>query len=538
MKINILFGGRAGQGIDKAASLTGEILSEIGYYTFTYRDYGSLIRGGHNFDVLAISDQEISSHDRELDGILAMNGKTAEKHEDQLKEDGFMISEKNFEEPKKFGKSLNMLYVGSLIKKLGLDTDRVKEKIREEFNEEEVIESNIEALEKGYKSVENHGLKLEKNGNKGLKAETGSEAVVQGSIESGLDVYLAYPMTPATPALHLLAGKQDEEDIVTFQPENELAAVNAALGSSHTGAKTMVGTSGGGYDLMQEAMSMQGISEIPLVVYLAQRAGAGSGVPTYTAQGDLGIATKGSHSEFPRVTVAPGDPLEAVEAANQAFYFAENYRVLSVILSDKHLAESVYTYKGEPDITEVGRNIDEGKKEGLYKHYELTEDGNSPRTVPGMNTVKSTSYEHWERGVTTEDKEKIEKMTDKRKRKQETVERETEKFTRYKIHGEGGSDTVILGWGSTKGAIKDAMKDLNVKFLQVIYLEPFPEEIKEVLEEANQVILVENNSTGLLGDLVTENTGYQVKEDNKILKYNGRPFRADELREKIKRKVR
>ncbi len=534
MRINVLFGGKAGQGIDKAASITADTLSKLGYYTFTYRDYGSLIRGGHNFDVLSISDKEINSHEKELDGILAMTPETTEKHRERLKKQGFKIDKKDIEDGEDLGKSLNMAYTGALAKKLGIDLDRLERKIDEEF-QGEIARKNKEAAEKGYRSTETKINLKERNGE--AKTITGSQAVSKGAIKSGMDIYLAYPMTPATPVLHTLAGKQEEKDILTFQPENELATVNAALGASHTGSRTMIGTSGGGYDLMQETMSMQGVSEIPLVLYLAQREGAGTGIPTYTAQGDLEIATKGSHSEFPRVTIAPGDPKEAMKATNQAFLFAEKYRSLAVILSDKHLAESKYTIQKEPEIKKIDRNIDKKKQEGLYENYEKTEDGNSSRSVPGINIVKSTSYEHNEKGITTEDPEKTTEMTDKRLRKQETMKKEAEKYTQYKIHGDKNTETTIVGWGSTKGAIKDALKDINAKFLQVIYLKPFPEEIKEILENSEKVILIENNSTGLLGKLIAEKTGYQIKEENKILKYDGRPFKSDELKNQIQEKV-
>lgn len=533
MRLNILFGGKAGQGIDKVSSLTGKILSDLGYHIFSYRDYGSLIRGGHNFNVLSVSDKEITSHEKELDGILALAEETEEKHQKDLKEDGFILKEDDFDNAKQFGKSYNMVFVGALAKKLGLSLTGLEEKIKEEFKKEKVIENNIEAAKSGF-SVTEAKFDLEKIGDK-MKTMTGSQGAARGAIRSGMDVYLAYPMTPATPVLHILANKQTESDYMTLQPENELSVVNAALGCAHTGAKTMIGSSGGGYDLMQESLAMQGVSEIPLVVYLSQRAGTGTGVPTYTAQGDLEVATRGSHSEFPRLVVAPGDPQEAAKTTNEAFYFAENYRLLSIILSDKHLSESEFTVSGEIDLTDVGRNIDTERKEGLYKNYEVTEDGVSPRSVPGINVVKSSSYDHNEYGITVEDEDIVKKTTDSRLDKWETIKEEAKKFKQYKIHGEG--NTIVVGWGSTKGAIKDATENLDVKFLQIIYLEPFPEDVKEILEEADQVLLVENNSTGLLGNLIAEKTGFKIGEENQILKYAGRPFMSDKLREKIEAKI-
>ncbi|MFP4115983.1 MAG: 2-oxoacid:acceptor oxidoreductase family protein [Candidatus Aenigmatarchaeota archaeon] len=534
MQLDIVFGGDQGQGIDKVASMAGDLFSDMGYYIFKYRDYGSLIKGGHSFDVLSVSDEPIASHSYALDGILALDDKTVEKHKDRLKDDGFIINAKEIGTESEYGISFNMLLLGAVAKTMGVSKDKLQKVIERTFEgKEEVVDKNIQAADEAYSHAEKV-RDIEDREDK-IEVMSGSQGIAEGAVRSGIDVYLAYPMTPATPVLHLLAGRQREDDIAVLQPENELSVVNAGLGAAHTGAKTMVGSSGGGYDLMQEAMSMQGISEIPLVVYLSQRAGAGSGIPTYTAQGDLEIAVHGSHGEAPRVVIAPGDAVESVEATNQAFYFAENFRALSILLGDKHVAESDFSMDEDMDIVDVGRNIDQSERGGEYRNYKVTEDGNSPRSVPGLNVTKSTSYEHDEYGITIEDEETINAMTDKRKRKGEKIRERAKEFTQHKVHGDEDSDTVVVGWGSTKGAIKDAISGMGIKFLQIIYLEPFPEEVTDILEDAERTVLVENNSTGLLGDLITENTGHVI--DKKILKYDGRPFHRDKLREKIKKVI-
>lgn len=533
MKLNVLFGGKQGKGVDGVATLAAEVITDYGYYTFKYRDYGSLIKGGHAFDVLAISDEPIDSHDKELDYLFALDEETVEKHKHRVKENGEIIKGYEITESKELGKAYNMVLLGAFAKLLSIDPEIIETAIENKFADkgEEIVKKDLEAAEKGYQHLDvKHELNQK---DKDIELLSGSHGIADGAIGSGLDVYLAYPMTPATPVLHILAQRQEEENIVTFQPENELSVVNAGLGSAHTGAKTMVGSSGGGYDLMQEAMSMQGISEIPLVVYLSQRAGAGSGIPTYTAQGDLEIALKSGHGEFPRVVIAPGDAREAIKAANEAFYFAENYRLLSVLLGDKHLAESDYSVENKPELTEVGRNI-EKPEDKEFDNYKITSSGNSPRSVPGEAVVNSTSYEHNEYGITIEDEETINAMTEKRKHKGDMVKLEAEEFERYKVHGSESSDNLVIGWGSTKGAIKDAIEDLDVKFVQIIYLEPFPSEILEHIEDAEQVALIENNSTGGLANVIAENTGYMINDDQKILKYDGRPFNRDKLKEKIK----
>ena len=533
--MNILIGGKAGQGIDAAANIISGALSKEGFYVFNYRDYPSLIRGGQNFNIVTISDEPVRSYESGLDIMIALDEQTIKDHKEKLKEDGALLKTEDFDIDSDYNPVVNVFMLGSMFKKFGLDLDILNEKLEEEFAGKDFLELDLKAAKEGFDQAESE-WDIDIPDNENLKVMTGSEGIGIGAIKSGMDSYFAYPMTPATPVLHYLAGRQKEENYITFQPENELATINAGLGAAHTGAKTMVGSSGGGYDLMQESMSMQGIAEIPLVVYLAQRPGPGSGVPTYNTQGDLDIAVKGGHGEYPRVTVAPGDAVESVELTNQAFYFAENYRALSVLLGDKHVGESEFTYTEEPELTEVGRNIAD-QEGGEFDNYQVTESGQSPRSVSGKTVVKSSSYEHDEYGVTTEDPQEVKDMNDKRLRKAERIEEEARNFQMYKVHGNEDSDTVILGWGSTKGAILDAIKDLDVKFIQILYLRPFPTEIKEQLEAAEDVLLVENNSTGLLGNLVAEKTGFLISDEDKILRYDGRPFESDKLREEIERRL-
>lgn len=536
MRLNVLFGGKAGQGIDSMSFIISESLVKEGFYVFNYRDYRSLIEGGHCFNVLSISDEKVDSHESELNCIVALDEDTVEKHKDDLKDDGILLKEDDFSIPEEFKSISNAFMAGVLFKTLGLHKNILKNRIKEKFSGKEFLEKDLEAVEAGYEEGEEM-MSLKRPDGEGLKIMTGSHAIARGAVESGMDVYFGYPMTPMTPVLHELAGMQTEENILVFQPENELAVVNAGLGAAHTGAKTMVGSSGGGYDLMQEGMSKQGITEIPLVVYLSQRPGPSSGIPTYMEQADLDIAAKGSHGEFPRVTIAPGDARECIRKTNEAFYFAEKFRALSVILGDKHVGESGYTFEEEPETVEVERNIepDEG---GFFDNYKLSGNGNSPRSIPQKTIAKSTSYIHDERGVATDDPgEAVNKSYDKLKRKEETIEEEVRDFEMYKVYGDGESENLVIGWGSTKGAIKDAIEGLPVKFIQILYLRPFPTEIEEELEDAENIMLVENNATGLLGNLIREKTTYPISEENKILKYNGRPFLSDELREKMKRRL-
>ena len=346
---------------------------------------------------------------------------------------------------------------------------------------------------------------------------SGSKAVAIGAINSKIDLYLAYPMTPATNALHELAKRQLDYNYLVFQAESEISVVNMALGASFAGAKTMIGTSGGGFDLMTEGLSFQGISEIPLVVYLATRVGPGTGIPTYNMQGDLDIALRGGHGEFPRIVVAPGDPLEVVEKVNEAFYLSEKFRTLSIVLSDKHVAESEFSFNDK-----VNRPLKVDVK----------------RKVPGESdeVIKASSYEHNEFGIATEDPVIAKANAERRLEKYGEIKKEVKRFEMVKVHGRRDSKNLIIGWGSTKGAILDAIDGKDYKFLQVLYMKPLSGLIRKEIENAERVVLVESNLTGQLGRLIREKTGISIK--NRILKYDGRPFKSDELRKLLDKEMR
>ena len=401
---------------------------------------------------------------------------------------------------------MNVALAGALTKVLGVPMLELELEIKSQFKEsgEAIISAR-----RGFDSQKNiYSLKKLNNHSQIL---SGSEAIAIGARNSGLDLYVSYPMTPATNVMNELAKNQVEDGLMVFQAENEVAVANMALGASFVGAKVMTGTSGGGFDLMSEALSLQGISEIPLTVYLASRPGPGTGVPTYTSQSDLDIALRAGHGEFPRFVLAPGNSIESIEKTSEALYLAEKFRTLSVILGDKHLAESEFSSVELPN-------------KGLK--FEVT------RKVPGKELVKASSYEVDEFGNSTESgilaKENADARVEKYKQSKKFIEKN---FEMIKIYGKKDSKNLVIGWGSTSGAIKDSIKGLDIKFLQVLYMKPLSSQIRKKMEKADKIILVECNVTGQLGRLIREKTG--IKIENRILKYNGRPFCSDELKEKI-----
>lgn len=495
MRINILMGGKAGQGPNLLSNILGLALVKRGYYVFVSRDYQSLIRGGHNFNVLTFSDEETWSNDSEIDLIVALDENTINIHKKELKKNGAIIHEKDRN---------NMYFAGRMFKSLCIDFKVLEDEIKKL---KEGFEKNLKEAKEGYEAEEKVVCKVLFN-KKDIQYMNGNQGIAEGAIKSGLDVYYAYPMTPATNVMGELAQKQIEKNLLVVELESEIAVMNTAIGSAITGAKAMVGTSGGGFDLMTEALSLAGIAEVPVVIYMASRPGPSTGVATYTGQGDLQLSRHAGHGEFSRLILAPGNSLEAQELTSQAFYLTQKFGVPAILLSDKHLAESFYSFEEKPVITPSKKMVQLGR---------------------------FNSYEKDEFGCATEEPEKIIRNVDARQKKWKELEKESEKFSQYKVYGKSNSRNVILSWGSTKGAILDAIKDLNIKFVQILYIEPFPSEIKKEL--FGNLILIENNSTGQLGDVVTEKTGIFIDDKNKILRYDGHPFLADELSQEIQKRI-
>lgn len=543
MEKTILIGGAAGLGSAVTSHFIGKTFSGLGYYVFNYRDYPSLIRGGHNFNILKISDKPVYSHSEKYDIILALDQKTIDLHQKNLKKDGFIIGDKALR-----AKKLQPLDIDAILKKLKgpkiLENDVLIGYLFKHFSVDQKIVLVAADKEFGKKLpligkaiVEGYKLTKAKEKLKRKKANyfiSGNEAVSIGALAGGLDIYLAYPMTPATTVLHFLAKRQLENNILALQLENEIAVINAALGASFAGSKTMVGTSGGGFALMTEALSLAGMSELPLVIYLAQRAAPSTGVPTYTAQGDLKFALNAGHGEFARIVVAPGDPKEAILRTQQAFYLSSKYRTPAIILSDKHLGESDYTFSeiGQSPINTERFIVKNPSKN--YQNFPMSKTGVSLRMVPGQGPVaRATSYEHTISGNTTEDPKAIVKMQDKRLSKIKYLSQEVNKLKPVSIYGQGRN--LIVSWGSTKGAILDSLPSLKgFRYLHISFLSPFPrEQVLRELKKSSKVILVENTATGLLADVIAEQTGYIIKQ--KVLKYDARPFTPEDLIKGIKK---
>jgi len=534
-EISILMGGKAGHGIRVATTLIARLLSRYGYRAFVYDDYPSLIRGGHNFSIVRAAEKKVLANTKNVDVIIAFDKQTVEKHAERLKDEGILLHESSidaegiavpFKEIVKEMKGIpimrNSAAIGSLAKILGMEWNVVEE-IFSKFIPRKT-ELNLQIARKCYDIVEKR-FEMEKLDQEMLPVISGNEAIALGALEAGLDAYYAYPMTPSTSILHFLAANSREFDILVVHPENEIAVMLMALGSAYAGGKTMVASSGGGFALMVEGLSLAAQSEIPITIVVSQRAGPSTGVPTYTMQSDLHFILNAGHGEFIRFVVAPGDAEEAYYYTALAMNIAWKFQIPSFVLADKHLSESNYSFDYSLyEVKEEEPLLWDGR--GNYLRYGDTESGVSPLAFPSDAVVKVNSYAHDEYGITTEEAEKIVKMQEKRLRKKQALVKYLSSFQQFKEYGKN-SDTVVLTWGSTKGAVVEAAEILGLKVVQPIVMEPFPD-LSEIREK--RVITVEVNATAQLARLLSCN-GIEV--DRSVLKYDGRPFFVDELVERL-----
>lgn len=558
--ISVLIGGQAGDGIKQAGNSIARLFNRLGYYAFVYEDYPSLIRGGHNFAVIRASSKKIISHKNKISVLIALNQETVEKHEAKLENNGIILfdsdSVKTKEESTSMGGGLikearpligipmksiieelglplivrNTVSLGALAKLMGVEFSIVEDVIKSTIKKK--VEENIKAARKGYEACEEK-FKVEKLDSEKKPLLTGNEAIALGLVKGGMKLYVAYPMTPASSILHYLAAHEDELKVRTVHPETEIAVIGMAQGASYAGIRSAVGTSGGGFALMVEHLSLAGQAEIPIVIVLSQRPAPATGVPTYTAQGDLLFAMFAGHGEFARAIIAPGDAEEAFYLSAEAMNLAWKFQIPVILLADKHLSESTFVAEINESLAKLeAPKLWDGKNN--YKRYLQTENGVSPLAFPGNEkaVVKANSYEHDEYGITVEEAEAVKKGFEKRLRKMQALEEYLKDKETVKVYGNKESDTVVITWGSTKGAVVEACEKLGLKAVQPLYLMPLPvEKIKKEVEN-KRVIVAEVNSTGQLANWLS---WHGIKVDEKILKYDARPFTVDEIEEKLKK---
>lgn len=571
-KFSWKIGGEAGDGILNAGlMLFAKSCLRGGLYVFATAEYPSLIRGGHNNLDVRVEDKEIFSHVKQVDMLVALNKETVDKHShklvagsgiiydgDELKLDKnqFDVDAKLYPIPLiKFanecgGKIMrNTVALGATIALLDFDLGLMNSVITDHFGAKKgssVAEQNIKAAKLGYDYVKNNfqddfGFELKKTENRRRLFISGNEAVSIAAVKAGCKFFAAYPMTPASSILQSMASFEKSYNIVVKHTEDEIAAINMAIGASFAGARAMTATSGGGFALMTEGLGLAAQTETPLVIVEAQRPGPATGMATHSGQGDMRFVLHASTDEFPRIVMAPGDVEECFHLTIDAFNLADKYQMPVIILTDKYLGESYKTVDSFDSkiIVDRGEIInDDDLLKGGYKRYKITESGISPRSIPGQRNgmFVASSYEHDEEGYESEEEEVRIAMHNKRYRKFKNAAQEI-LGNGVKIHGNGAADFAIISWGSPKGPILEAMKVLekegiNVNYIQLLLLSPFPvTQIKNLMKKF-RTIIVENNKTSQLSGLIKEHTGLDT--NYKILKYDGRPFSPEDIYSGVK----
>ncbi|MFP4000874.1 MAG: 2-oxoacid:acceptor oxidoreductase subunit alpha [Thermoplasmata archaeon] len=545
-----IIGGKAGEGVKKAGSAAANLFSDLGGKTFKMDDYQSLIRGGHNFSVVSTSKEEIYSHHMVADIIVNLDDRSYQLHKDHLAENGLMIyNSGDTEEGEGIGLPIDDIAedysksdlikgvagIAVLSSVIGMDIDELRKVIKKEYSKG--VEENISFAEKIYELAEekiDKKFTFEKLENK-TPIFSGNESLSLGAAAAGLDIYIGYPMTPASSILHFFASHEDDLQVMSVHPENEISVANMAVGATMPGARVMVGSSGGGLALMEETISLAGMTESPVLFVLGSRPGPSTGVPTYTEQADLNFAINQGHGDFPLIVASPGSIEEAFNLAGEMLNLVWKYQTPGIFLTEKHLCESSMNIDINPsDIGWAEPKRSEG--EGDYHRYENTDDGISKlKFPPSKQLIKWNSYEHDEMGYTTEDPQEVIDMHDKRRRKNETLIFDLKERNTVNEFGEG--ENVIFTFGSTTMSVREALKfeDLDAKIVQPVYMKPFPIwELEEYIDE--DAIIVEQNSTGQFAKLLRKKCG--IKPKAVIRKYDGRAFEPRELAKEIKEAIR
>ena len=540
---NVLIGGEAGQGLQTVGHLLAKSLVRIGYSIHVTQTYESRVRGGHNTFSIRFGRQKVLAGQEEIDILVAMNQETVDLHRQALTEKGIILGNAEWKRGEKNWMGLplkelgqpaywNTASAGVVAGIIGLEEAVVAGTMKDIFGKEH-SEPNQKVLEMSYRWLGEQSLEWKKtpppaNPVKRL-VMNGHEAVALGAISAGLKFCAFYPMSPSMSIAQTLIDQAGEMDLVVEQAEDEIAAVNMAIGASYAGTPSMVPTSGGGFALMVEAVSLAAVSETPLVIVIGQRPGPATGLATRTEQGDLWFVLHAGHGEFPRPVFTPGTIEECFHLTRKALELAEKFQGPAFVLTDHFLADS-YRDIDPVDVlslSSVKVGSTPSSVEIPYLRYRMTESGVSPRLLPGLSEhrVVADSHEHTEDGHLTENLSIRPKMVDKRLRKGEGLRSEV---IPPSFQGDEGPDLLLVSWGSTQGAAEEAAaqwrtrrkKAATLHFSQVWPL--IPNQFMKRLKQAKRVVGVEGNATGQLAQLIRRETGFVIHE--RILRYDGLPI--------------
>ena len=566
-------GGQQGEGIESTGEIFAIALNRLGYYLYGYRHFSSRIKGGHTNNKIRVSTTEVRSISDDLDVLVAFDQETIELNYKELHSKGVILADAKFT-PKKpedtqaalyavpfteiateLGTSLmkNMVAIGATSAVLNLDIHVFEEVVQEIFGKKgaQVVAKNMDAIKAGYDYMKKQLvdgveiMELEKADGKKRMFMIGNDAIALGAVAAGCRFMAAYPITPASEIMEYLIKKLPALGGTVIQTEDEIAACTMAIGANYAGVRTITASAGPGLSLKMEAIGLSGITETPLVVVDTQRGGPSTGLPTKQEQSDLMAMIYGTHGEIPKIVMAPSTVEEAFYDTTEAFNLAEEYQCPVIVLTDLQLSLGKQTV--EPlsmDKVEIRRGklvtneIPESENKAYFKRYEVTADGVSPRVIPGMkNGIHHvTGVEHDETGKPSESAVNRNAQMDKRFRKIENIRFNTPVYKNAKHED---ADILLVGFNSTRGVIEEAMvrlenEGLKVNHAHIRLIHPFPsDEVLPLVRSAKKVVVVENNATGQLANIMKMNVGHAEKII-KHLKYDGNPFLPHEVYTKCK----
>lgn len=555
--ISIRLSGAAGQGLLSAGKLLGKACVRAGYHVFAVQDSMSRIRGGHNFFQLRVSDVPVWAKRKQVDLQVTLSREGMESDLAALKASGIAIVDnatlkadlsdsRIIDVPLRqiamdTGKKAifsNSAALGYVFGVLGLDIELLNDLFKQRFKDDETANGNIAAAGEGFTQGKAHSGKV---GSLPTIASApsrlflnGNEAASLGAISANMKFISCYPMSPSTGIITYIASRETECGIITEQAEDEIAAVNQAVGASMAGVRAMTASSGGGMALMSETISLCGVAEVPLVIVNCQRGGPGTGLPTRQEQSDLLFSTFTGHGDFPRAVLAATNAEDAFYLTAKAFNIADRYQIPVIVLSDQHIADSYFTVdpynldKVPTETSLIATKVLEQMSE--YKRYAVTESGISPRAYPmqSKHLMMTDSHEHVETGHITDDPVVRNRMVEKRMRK-------TAKLgASYSIETSGAKDAdiAVVSWGSTGDTLKEAVQVLKEKGIHLNHVHlteiwPFPtKQFNQAVEKCTRLISVEGNATGQMAAIITQSTGRKLEL---MPKYDGRPYIVEDL---------
>lgn len=565
-------GGQQGEGIESTGEIFSIALNRLGYYLYGYRHFSSRIKGGHTNNKIRVSTTQVRSISDDLDILVAFDQETIDVNYHELRQGGVVLADAKFkptipedgkatlyavpftEIASELGTSLmkNMVAVGASAAILDLDIESFRVVVQEIFGRkgEQIVEKNMEAIKAGEQYVKSQSedvplMKLEKADGKQRLFMIGNDAIALGAVAAGSRFMPAYPITPASEIMEYLIKKLPDFGGTVIQTEDEIAACTMAIGANYAGVRALTASAGPGLSLMMEAIGLSGMTETPLVVVDTQRGGPSTGLPTKIEQSDLMAMIYGTHGEIPKVVIAPSTVQEAFLDTVEAFNIAEEYQCPVILLTDLQLSLGKQTVEpldyNDVEIRRgklVTEELPETENKAYFKRYEVTEDGVSPRVIPGMkNGIHHvTGVEHDETGKPSEVAGNRQAQMDKRLRKLNNI-----KFNNpIHVHAPHEEpDVLIVGFNSTRGTIEEAMGRLEndgvkVNHAQVRLIHPFPtQELLPYVKAAKKVFVVEYNATGQLTSILKMNVGHAEKISS-ILKYDGDPFLPKEIHAKCK----